>query len=190
MAKSFKMPVQMKITGRTSTMTHAFVTSIIPCIEPTEDQIRESLEILHMPPDRITCAYCNDTATEWDHLRPLIRDKKPTGYISEIHNLVPSCGKCNQSKGNKYWKDWMNSRAKRSPKSRNISNLDELIKRLEKYEKWHSVRPIDFEKIVDPTLWTQHWNNREKLFNLMKKSQELATEIKQVIKSKLTTTNN
>ena len=42
-----------------------------------------------------------------DHLRPLVKDKEPTGYISEIHNLVPSCGKCNQSKGNKEWKAWM-----------------------------------------------------------------------------------
>ena len=175
----------MKITGRTSTMTHAFITSIIPHIEPTEKQIRESLEVLHISPENITCAYCGDTATEWDHLRPLVKNKKPTGYISEIHNLVPSCGKCNQSKGNKYWRDWINSTAKLSPKTRNINNLDELIERLEKYENWGTVRVIEFEEIVNPALWEKHWHNREKLFDLMKESQELANEIKKVIRSNL-----
>ena len=204
------MPTQMKITGRTSTMTHAFITSIIPHIKPTEKQVRKSLEILHISPDNITCAYCGDAATEWDHLRPLVKDKKPTGFISEIHrtypktlifavisaetgilggfgmtsNLVPSCGKCNQSKGNRNWRDWIKSKAKRSPKSRNINNLDELIERLEKYEKWGDARVIDFEKVVNPVLWEQHWNNRQRLFDLMEKSQELATEIKKLIKSK------
>jgi 5-methylcytosine-specific restriction endonuclease McrA len=167
--KNFKTPIQMKITGRTSTMTHAFITSIISQIEPTDDQIRESLGILQMSPDNITCAYCGDFATEWGHLRPLVKDKKPTGFISEIHNLVPSCGKCNQSKGNKYWKDWINSKAKLSPKSRNTKNLDKLVERLEEYEKWSNAQAIDFEKVVDTALWNQHWSNRQKLFNLMKK---------------------
>jgi hypothetical protein len=30
----------------------------------------------------------------------LVEEKEPIGYISEIRNLVPVCGKCNQSKGN------------------------------------------------------------------------------------------
>lgn len=179
------MPTQMKITGRTSTMTHAFITSIIPHMEPTEKQIRKSLEILHISPDNITCAYCGDSATEWDHLRPLVKDKRPTGFISEIHNLVPSCGKCNQSKGNKFWRDWMTSKAKLSPKSRGVKNLDELIEHLEKYEEWGDVRAIDFEKLVDSGLWEQHWSNRQRLFELMEKSQKLAAEIKQIIKSRL-----
>jgi endonuclease I len=59
--------------------------------------------------------------------RPLVVDKKPTGYISEIQNLVPSCGKCNQSKGNKNWKLWITSEAKLSPASRGISNIENRI---------------------------------------------------------------
>ncbi|TET40105.1 MAG: HNH endonuclease, partial [Dehalococcoidia bacterium] len=85
----FKTPKPMKITGRTSTITNSFVTSIIPSIEPTEEEIKECLEILGLDPNDLCCAYCGDKATEWDHLRPLVKDKKPTGYISEIRNLVP-----------------------------------------------------------------------------------------------------
>lgn len=97
----FAMPTMMKITGRTSTITNAFVSTIISAIQPTEAEVSEALEILGLNPNDLQCAYCGDRSTEWDHLRPLVRAKKPTGYISEIANLVPSCGKCKQSKGAK-----------------------------------------------------------------------------------------
>ena len=102
----FKMPKPMKITGRSSSIKNAFINSIIPSVNPTEEQVKEALSILGML-DNYQCCYYDAAATEWDHLRPLVDKKKPTGYISEIHNLVPSCGKCNQSKGNKNWREWM-----------------------------------------------------------------------------------
>lgn len=114
----FKMPVPVKIKGRTSSITNVFVNGIIPVIEPTEDQIDEVLNVLGMNRDKIFCSYYGDRYTEWDHFRPLILNKKPTGYVSEIYNLVPACGKCNQSKGNKHWKSWMLGDARLSPKRR------------------------------------------------------------------------
>jgi len=108
------MPTPMKITGRSSSITNSFINSIIPIIVPTNEQVKEALEILGMDHDSFQCAYCGATASEWDHLRPLVLNKKPTGYISEIHNLVPACGKCNQSKGNKPWHTWITSSAKLS----------------------------------------------------------------------------
>jgi len=175
------MPTKMTITGRTSTMTHAFITSIIPQVEPTEEQISESLRILEIDPENTRCAYCGDPSTQWDHLRPLVKDKLPTGYITEIHNLVPACGQCNQSKGNNYWGAWITSDAPLSPKSRNVKNLDKYIERLKAYEKWGNVKPINFEEVVGPTLWNQHWDNREKLFEMMRKTQVTANEIKNVL---------
>lgn len=74
---------------------------------PTEDEVREALEVLGMSESTVCCAYCGGPRTEWDHLNPLVRDKRPTGYVSEIHNLVPACGKCNQSKGSSSWETWM-----------------------------------------------------------------------------------
>ena len=97
------MPTPVKIMGRTSSITNSFVNSIIPVIEPTEQQIKRALRILEIDPQSVVCAYCGDRSTEWDHLNPLVSNKQPTGYISEIANLVPACGKCNQSKGNKPW---------------------------------------------------------------------------------------
>lgn len=171
------MPTPMKITGRSSSITNAFINSIIPVVPPSAEEVKQALEILGMNTETFQCAYCGSVASEWDHLRPLVKDKKPTGYISEIHNLVPSCGKCNQSKGNKEWKTWMRSDAKLSPKTRGIKDFPERIKRLEAYENFKAPTKMDFAAIVGPAVWERHQNNLEHLQSLMRESQALATKI-------------
>lgn len=183
MKKVFSMPTPVKITGRTSSITNAFVNGIIPVIEPTEAEIDDALETLGMNQSFVVCAYCGERYTEWDHFHPLVVNKKPTGYISEIHNLVPSCGKCNQSKGNKQWKEWMLSNAKLSPKTRKVSDLDEKIQRLEAYESKYIPIIIDFEKVVGTKAWNQHWENCEKIQKLMQESQKHSDKIKETIKN-------
>lgn len=119
----FSMPTPMTIKSRISSVTNAFASAIIPVIRPTDDEVREALQLLGMSVDSVSCAYCGDPHTEWDHLRPTIKDQRPTGYISEIRNLVPACGKCNQSKGNKNWREWMLSDAPFSPKTRSVEDI-------------------------------------------------------------------
>lgn len=180
--KLFRMPTPMKITGRSSSITNAFINSIILVIMPTEKEVKEALSVLEMDKDNFQCAYCGATASEWDHLRPLVLDKKPTGYISEIQNLVPSCGKCNQSKGNKDWDIWMFSEAKLSPKSRGILNLDERKNRLTAYEQWKTPTKIDnFEEIVGKALWQKHMVNCEHIQDSMRDAQDTADKIKKKI---------
>jgi 5-methylcytosine-specific restriction endonuclease McrA len=173
----FKMPTPMKITGRSSSITNAFVNSIIPAIQPNAKEIQQALNTLGMTHKTVQCAYCGDNASEWDHLRPLVKNKKPTGYISETHNLVPSCGKCNQSKGNKEWKTWMLSTVKLSPTTRKIKNISERIKRLETYEKSKSPTKMDFAAVVGDDVWAQHQNNLERVQSLLRESQKLAAKI-------------
>ncbi|ELP5730790.1 hypothetical protein QTV44_004103 [Vibrio vulnificus] len=74
----FKMPKPMKITGRSSSITNSFINSIIPVVEPTNEEVKTALHILGMTLEKFECSYCGSTATEWDHLRPLVLDKKPT----------------------------------------------------------------------------------------------------------------
>ncbi len=166
----------MKITGRSSSITNAFINSIIPVVAPTEEQVKEALSILGML-ENYQCSYCGAAASEWDHLRPLVLNKKPTGYISEIHNLVPACGKCNQSKGNKEWCQWMLSDAKLSPKTKAIPDIELRIKRLEKYEKWGTPTNMDFEAIVGKEVWKQHWQNWEQVQEIMREAQLIAEQI-------------
>ena len=167
----------MKITGRSSSITNAFINSIIPVVSPSAEAVKQALNILGMTPETFQCAYCGGVASEWDHLRPLVKDKKPTGYISEIHNLVPSCGKCNQSKGNKEWKAWMISAAALSPTTRGIQDVSERARRLEAYENWCVPTKMDFETVVGKDVWAQHWKNWERVQALMRESQELAAKI-------------
>lgn len=171
------MPRPMKITGRSSSITNAFINSIIPVIYPTPDEVQNALKILGMTSETFQCAYCGGSASEWDHLRPLVKDKKPTGFISEIHNLVPSCGKCNQSKGNKEWKTWMLSSAQLSPTARGIKNIPDRIKMLEVYERSKAPTKMDFEAIVGKEVWAQHQDNLERVQSLMRESQKLAAKI-------------
>jgi HNH endonuclease len=173
----FSMPTPMKITGRSSSITNAFINSIIPVVLPSADEVKQALEILGMTADTFQCAYCGGVASEWDHLRPLVKHKKPTGYISEIHNLVPSCGKCNQSKGNKEWKVWMLGTAKLSPTARGIKDITERVKRLQAYESSKAPTQMDFAAIVGIDVWSQHQNNLERVQSLLRESQALAAKI-------------
>ncbi len=128
--------------------------------------------------DRVSCAYCGDPSTEWDHLLPLVVGQRPTGYISDIHNLVPACGKCNQSKGNKHWREWMLGSARLSPTSRQTPDIVERMQRLEEFERWAQPTIFDFAAVVDPTLWEQHWVNHGVVIETMKHAEITAAAIR------------
>jgi hypothetical protein len=177
------MPTPVSIMGRSSSITNSFINSIIPVIPPTEAEIAEALAILGMGVSDVLCAYCGDPATEWDHLRPLVVAQRPTGYISEIGNLVPACGKCNQSKGNKPWREWIRSGAPRSPTTRGVADLDARIHRLSEYEQWRPPTPVDFANLVGDRVWEEHWENWNRVLGVMQESQTLATEIRNRIRA-------
>lgn len=172
-AKAFRfaMPKPVRITGRSSSITNSFVNGIVPVVRPTEAQIDEALEILGMS-DVVVCSYCGDTASEWDHLRPLVVGQQPTGYIHEIRNLVPACGKCNQSKGNKPWRAWMFSTAQHAPANRGVADLESRAERLEQYEQWGDVTRVDFRAVVGEELWSEHWRNHAAILALMREAEK------------------
>lgn len=170
------MPKPVRITGRTSSITNSFVNGIIPVIWPTDDEIDEALAVLGM--DGVVCAYCGDTASEWDHFRPLVVDKQPTGYISEIHNLVPACGKCNQSKGNRNWREWIFSSARLSPFTRGVTGLETRVARLRDFERWGSPTRVDFAELVGADLWHEHWKNHAAIVQLMRDAERTANAIR------------
>lgn len=186
----FKMPVPMKITGRSSTITNAFVNSIIPIVPPTDGDVETALSILGMTHSTIECSYCGDTYSEWDHLRPLVKDKKPTGYISEIQNLVPSCGKCNQSKGNQDWQHWIVSDANKSPRTRGVTDIDVRIHRLNSYMNWIPPTIIDFQAVVGNELWQKHWANCTSIHSQLIESQIISEQIKEKLSQVAATETN
>jgi len=180
----FKIPNAVTIKGRTSSITNSFINGVIPIIQPTENEIDEVLNIFNLSKDKIECVYCGDKSTEWDHLQPLIKNKRFTGFITEIQNLVPACGKCNQSKGNKNWFDWIYSSAKQSPFSRKISDINERAKRIRDFENWKKTTNINFQEVVGNEKWNEYENLYQIIIKSMEECQIVSNEIKQIIKEK------
>ena len=180
---AFRMPRAVTITGRSSTITNSFVNGIIPVIPPSEAEIEAALKILGMSAADVQCSYCGDKATEWEHLRPIVKNKRPTGYISEIANLVPACGKCNQSKSGTPWREWIEGAALQSPRVRGVSDLLLRIERLEAYEAWRQPTVVDWEAIIAPDLWKAHWENLERMHEFMRECQKVSDRVKAAAKS-------
>ena len=177
------MPGGFTITGRTTSIRNVFVAAIIPVIRPTVDEIKAVLNLLALDPRDLRCCYCGDPATEWDHLRPLVKDGRPTGYPSSIRNLVPSCGKCNQSKGKSNWKVWMLGAAPRSPSVRRVPDITTRIACLERFEDWSKCVPLNLETMVSKELWQQYYDLQDDILQKMKEAQKIAAQIARQIKS-------
>lgn len=171
---AFRMPSVQTMVSRKSSITNAFVGAVIPAVAPTVEEIEQALAILGMQPEDVQCAYCGARASEWDHLRPLVVKRRPTGFVSEIANLVPACGKCNQSKGNQPWKDWMLGTARYSPTARGIAGVTERAARLERYVQWKSPTVVDFESIIGPNEWEHYWSLCEAVNLDLRKAQGVA----------------
>ena len=78
---AFQMPAVATMKSRKSSITNAFVNTLIPQAHPTPEEIEQALTILGMDIADVRCAYCGDKMTEWDHLRVLVVKQRPTGFI-------------------------------------------------------------------------------------------------------------
>jgi hypothetical protein len=172
----------LKITSRTSSITNSFVQAILPSYPPTADQRCEALGVLGMSEDNITCVYCGAGATDWDHLRPLVRKKQPTGYINEIRNLVPSCGPCNQSKSGRDWKNWMLGAAIGSPTTRNVADITERISRLDRFVEWGNVKALPLRELAGVDRWDAYWKHLFAIEQAMIEAQREAFEVQSAIR--------
>ena len=99
-------------------------------------------------------------------------------YVAEIANLVPSCGKCNQSKGNKAWRVWMLGKSPRSPTGRGIAEVAARVERLDGYERWRAPTKLDFEIIIGRAEWEKYWLLWEAVNGQLKECQEVADALK------------
>lgn len=175
------MPTPVKISARSSSITNSFVNSIIPVVQPSEIEVKAALNALGMNLHSCVCVFCGDKATEWDHLNALVKNKRPTGYISEIHNLVPACGKCNQSKGNTDWEAWMRGNAKLSPTTRRIFDLEDRIIKIKAYERIQKPTVINFKEIIGEVEWENYWHNCQLIHDSLQKIQPIAKNIQQKV---------
>jgi hypothetical protein len=143
----------------------------------------DALAILGMKEGEIYCAYCGSpSATDWDHLRPLVKGGRPTGFVTEIRNLVPACGPCNQSKGSGDWRLWLTGNSKGSRKARGNSGFEQRMNRLAAFEKWGADRdPLVLRDLVSSELWDAHWRNLDEIKSKMQDAQRHAERLQKAI---------
>lgn len=182
----FRMPNGLRIRSRASSIRNVFVAAIVPTAAPSAGEIRQVLDIFALEPSELLCSYCGEQATEWDHLRPLVLGGRPTGYPSSIRNLVPACGKCNQSKGNKEWRSWIRSGAKWSPVTRGKQGLDERVRRLEAFEAWAQCIPVDIASLVPPAVWDGYWRLLDEVLAKLDEADAAAVEIAKATRGEAT----
>lgn len=193
--KNINVPTIKTITSRSSGLRAAFVKAIIPDmlnenIEKGEIIDKEILKLLSHTQKAKKCAYCAENkATEWDHFRPVMDENfKETGigYVTDIYNIIPSCGKCNQSKGNSHWRTWIKSNAPLSPATRNVKNLSTIIKNLHEFEEYTDKKVKKFQlKDEELVELKKYLSNCEEIIKKLQESQEEAKKMLEIVKNSI-----
>jgi len=89
---------------RSSTISHAFASALSIADDYDVDKIDKAITILGQNPDGdLSCAYCDNSAETWDHVKAVVSKTAFSGYGHQINNLLPCCKSCNSAKGNKEW---------------------------------------------------------------------------------------
>ena len=172
MSRKYKMPSNQNLSSRSSTISNAFANSVTPRIKPDASELEGYYEALGIKEGQ--CAYCLGVGNGRDHLKPLVKDGMPTGYITDIRNLVPCCQKCNSSKGSKSFEEWYKS-DNNLKRLRSLGlNPDEIEKRyiiIKEYEAKIG-QPLDYEKIVGTDKWNEYKERRKALIKALNDNQK------------------
>jgi hypothetical protein len=92
---------------------------------------------------KVMCVYCdNVAATRWDHLHPVSK-----GGDSRPGNLVPACGRCDDSKQDNTVEQWAVSKAKHRPSP---DRVPIIRKRIDEYLAEYTYPAVEFEAKLTP----------------------------------------
>ena len=179
------MPKHTKLNTRTSTINNSFAMSIIPYKKET-DQAKLKAYYEELEIEEGQCAYCmrKGEAKTGDHLHPLTKDKLPSGYLTDINNIIPCCKDCNSKKGGKEFEDWYLSE-KNKERLRKLGLSDSQIQErygiIMKYISNHSPEPLDLKSIVGEEDWNKFLRKKDELEKLLKEDQEFCNRLSEKI---------
>lgn len=186
-----KQPKKTSVNARTSSITNTFYASILPFNKFTDEDVNSRLVTLgysnvEIENENICCIYCGAEANTWDHLYPLIKNRKATGYYHDISNMVPSCNTCNSSKGSKDYKEWL---SKNASTKRSISEeyRNKAINRINRALEITPVRNISeiLNKVLITDLGMQYIKDLELIIELLNKNSELSKQLREIISEKI-----
>lgn len=182
----FSPPAHESLRSRKTAVRSLFARALIPSIPPSDADYRTALQILRQRiGEPLDCSYCGDPATEWDHLRPVMRNGRPTGQLSIIQNLVPACSKCNQSKGNQDWHDWMHGSAPQSPATRHVRDRQRRSRRLARYETWGAGLHVDFASEAHADTLRAHFADLDRVLAILHRAETRAADVRNDLRSRL-----
>lgn len=182
-----KMPAKSTLKARISTINNSFAMSITPFIKTTDqakiDQHYADLKVLK---DR--CAYCLRPAKSVDHLFPLVQNGEPSGYISDIDNLVPCCKDCNSKKGNQLFKDWYDKEETKEYLRHECDLTDDQIAERRKiivdFIEQHS-KHYDLKSYLTDAEWDKFLNLKEKINEELKEADAYCRQLQEKITEKI-----
>lgn len=185
--KKLKMPMPSKsdVSARISTINNAFAQSVIPRIlEEDQEKLKTYYHELGIKEGQ--CAYClKDRASTGDHLRPLIKDKLPTGYLTNISNIVPCCSECNSSKGGKDFEVWYKSN-KNLERLKKIGltekQINDRYNTITRYLTKHKQKPLNFKNIVGIADWNEFIKRKKQLEKLLNDDKKFCDKLLDKIK--------
>lgn len=98
-------------------------------------EIKEVLSFFGGDPP--ACVFCGATPIQrWDHLIPVSK-----GGDTTLGNLVPACGRCDDSKRDLPFEVWTLGSAPNSPRTRGVPDLDHRLARIREYVAKYAYRP-------------------------------------------------
>ena len=166
-----------KISGRKSTISHAFASALSIPDAYNDGDINKSLKILGQNPSAdLTCAYCDAPANTWDHIFALVENGNFSGNGHQLFNLIPCCNFCNSKKGNLDWKDYLRD-----------YNLDsaERLKRIDRYITTNSNNALDDIKKYCKKEIKELDKIKNQIFELMKAADGIAEVVRKKLKAKM-----
>lgn len=176
----FPMPSNSNLQNRISTINNSFVQSIIPRISE-KDQVKLKKYYEELGIEQNQCVYClKKGKVTGDHLHPLIKDKMPTGYITDINNIVPCCPDCNSSKGGKEFIDWYKSDCN-VKRLNNFGISDEQINQRYKiivnYINNHHQEPLNLKDVFGEDDWNEFNKIKNQLEEKLKECKEFCDKL-------------
>lgn len=171
------MSARPRISGRMTSLAHAFVHAIIPRYVDAQKQ-QQLFERAGIKPGE--CVYCGALATDSDHFRGLVKGGRPSGHFHTPDNLVPSCGTCNQSKGAANWHKWIIGNAPGSPTRRGIHDVAQRVERLLVFEgqsKTEASSTATLREAAGPDVWDDYWIKLEQIREKLLEAEKAAAII-------------
>lgn len=160
---------------RSSTISHAFASALSIADDYDVAKIDKAISLLGQnPDDDLLCAYCDNPAETWDHVKAVVVNTAYSGYGHQISNLIPCCKSCNSSKGNKDWKEYLRLKG---------FSTEERVTRIESYIN-HNY--IDTKNLLESDDFREDlilFNEiKEQVFKLLKSGDQQAKKIRYKIR--------